>query len=189
LQGAAAIPIFEETAMATQTTVTPAPQTAGAARSAPGAAAGERIRNLWDRLAPLPGGKRLFSWLLGRAAPYTGTVGAQVVELRRGYVRVELPDRKKVRNHLRSIHAIALMNVAEMASGLGAVYTMEPGLRGIITHLEIDYLKKARGRITAECEFPELSGLEKREEHFEVRLTDPAGETVAVARARWLIGP
>lgn len=157
-------------------------------RKATGAGAAQRIRNLWHRLSRVPGGKRLFSWLIGRTAPYTGTMGARVVELRQGYARVELPDRRKVRNHLRSVHAVALLNVAEMASGLGAMFSLDPNLRGIITHLEMDYLKKARGTITATCELPELSGTERREEELEVQLTNPAGELVARARAVWLLG-
>lgn len=173
--------------MSTETAAAASPTASAPARRT-GAGAAERIRRLWDRLSPLPGGKRLFSFLVGRAAPYTGTLGATVTELRRGYCRVVLKERRKVRNHLRSVHAVALLNLAEMSSGLGAVYSMDPRLRGIITHLEMDYLKKARGTITAECTFPDLDGTERREEEFEVRLTDAAGELVARARARWLVG-
>lgn len=160
--------------------------TAGPAKTGAGAAA--RIRRMWNKLSPMPGGRWLFSFLVGRTAPYTGTLGARVEELRDGYSRVTLRDRRKVRNHLRSIHAVALLNLAEMASGLGAVYNMDPSLRGILTHLEMDYLKKARGTLAAECHVPDLSGTERREEELEVDVRDEAGDLVARATARWLLG-
>jgi len=177
----------ENTSIRSETTASDSPTSKTAAR-APGAGAGARIRRMWERLSPWPGGKRLFSFLVGQVAPYTGSIGARVEELRDGYCRVTLRDRRKVRNHLRSIHAVALLNLAEMTSGLAAVYSMDPSLRGIITHLEMDYEKKARGTLTADCELPDLSGTERREETFEVRITDPDGEVVARARAVWLLG-
>lgn len=153
-----------------------------------GSGATERLRRAWERLSPLPGGKWLFSKLVGFLAPYTGTIGARVEELRPGYARLTLKERRKVRNHLRSIHAAALFNLAEETSGLAAVFSMDPGLRGIPVHLEIDYVKKARGTITAECEAPILGPETSGEKELEIELTDEDGDVVARAMARWKIG-
>jgi len=156
----------------------------GAAQS-PGA----RLRSMWERQTRIPGGKGLFSTLLAWTVPYSGSIGATVVELRPGFARVEMKDRRRVRNHLRSIHAVALLNLAELTTGLALNVGLPDDARGILKSIKIDYLKKARGKITAECtcELPETSD----EAEFEVvgALTDNAGDVVARAAALWLVGP
>ena len=147
------------------------------------------IRDKWDRLSRIPGGRAIFSRLLGVMVPYTGTIRPRVHELRAGYARVEMRDRRRVRNHLHSIHAIALVNLAEAASGLALVYSMPDSMRGILRGISIEYLKKARGTLTAECtcEVPEAGP--QRELELAVSVRDAQGDVVATARPLWVIGP
>lgn len=148
-----------------------------------------QVRALWDRVAGLPGGRRLFSLLLGRLAPYTGSIAPRVRELRPGYARVEMRDRRAVRNHLNSVHAIALMNLAEVSSGLALTYGLPAGARAILTGLSIEYLKKARGTLVAEAELEVPATSERREYQFPSTIRDADGDVVARAQARWLVGP
>ena len=147
------------------------------------------IRQQWEKWSVRPGGKAIFSALLGRLVPYSGTIGARIEELRPGYSRVTLRDRRKVRNHLRSIHAIALMNMAELSTGLALNYAMRPDARSILKGLSIDYTKKARGTLTAEANAPVLTSNEEREITVETAIRDEDGDVVATAQARWLVGP
>lgn len=147
----------------------------------------DMIRSGWNRLSKLPGGKRLFGKLLGRMVPYTATIDPQVEEIRPGYARVYLEDRRAVRNHLRSVHAIALVNLAELAANLALIGGLPPGGRMIITGISIDYLKKSRGRITAECHVEVPQTLERKEYVPQVSLRDASGVEVARAQVRSLI--
>lgn len=147
------------------------------------------IRRLWDRLAKLPGGRSLFSIAIGRLAPYTGTIRPRVLELGSGFARVSMRDRRAVRNHLDSIHAIALMNLAEVATGLALHYDLPADARAILTRLSIDFLKKARGPLIADATAPILSDSGRAEIDVEAVIRDREDAIVATAHARWLVGP
>lgn len=151
--------------------------------------AAERLTKAWETLSPMPGGKWLFSRLVGRMAPYSGSVGALVKEIRPGHARVELADRRPVRNHLGSIHAIALMNLGELATGLATVASLPAASRSILTGLSMEYLKKARGTITAVCDVAIPETTEQTEHTVHGTLTDESSAVVARVTARWLVGP
>ncbi len=152
-------------------------------------APGASVARWWKRLAPLPMGKRLFSLVIGRTAPYTGTIGARVEDLRPGYARWTMRDRKAVRNHLNSIHAVALVNLAEVTSGTAMLMSLPAGTRGIVTSLSITYIKKARGMLTAECrcDLPEVTGDTSFDVQSEIK--DQTGDVVANATVTWLLSP
>ncbi len=147
------------------------------------------IKAGWDLLSPLPLGRRLFTTAVGIAAPYSSTIGARVVELREGYCRVVLHEHRAVRQHLGSVHAIALANLGELATGLAMYYTLPEGARGIVTRFEMRYHKKARGTLTAECHTDPITSIEDHVEELTAEIRDAAGDKVATATAYWLIRP
>lgn len=157
--------------------------------SAPAAAPGARILAQWNRLRRIPGGPWLFSRMLGRMVPYSGTIGARVLTLEPGHAVLALKDRRKVRNHLASVHAIALANLGELASGLATLTGLGAGIRGIVTRIEVEYRKKARGPLRAEArvEIPAVSAPVDHEAVAEI--FDGSEEIVAVVRAFWRLSP
>jgi acyl-coenzyme A thioesterase PaaI-like protein len=155
--------------------------------SAPPAA--NRVRALWDRLQRWPASSRIFSFAIARMVPYSGTVGARVVTLRSGYAKVQMRDRRRVRNHLHSIHAIALANLGELCTGLAMTYSLPTSARGILTGLSVEYLKKARGLLTAECTCQVPDWRVRGEHEVAAEIRDREGDVVARVRGRWLIGP
>ena len=150
---------------------------------------GPKLRYHWHWASAWPGGKWLFSRILGRIVPYTGSLGATVQLLEPGHCVVTLPDRRRVRNHLNSIHAIALCNLGEMTTGLALMNSLPTDARGILTGISADYVKKARGRLTAECYCDIPDSPEKHEYTIKGDIRDSEGDLVATVRARWLIGP
>jgi len=122
-------------------------------------------------------------------ARYTGSMGAVVEEFEPGHVRVRLRDRPAVRNHLRSIHAVALANLGELCTGLATLSACPPSTRGILVGLETEYLKKARGTLRAATDVAPLEVSETREADVQADIRDAAGDVVAVVRARWRLAP
>ena len=147
------------------------------------------VRVAWDRLANIPGGKHLFSRLIGRIAPYTGTMGAVVRELGNGYAKVTLTDRKAVRNHLSCVHAVALANLVELTGNVALAYSLPDDARFIVAGMSLDYIKKARGTITGECKIPPIPSSAKNEYEVPVTLRDPSGEIVVAGMLKTLVGP
>ncbi|MGK3987293.1 hotdog fold domain-containing protein [Sorangium sp. So ce136] len=147
------------------------------------------LRDLWDKLRHLPGGKRLFSATLGVMAPYTSTIRADIEVLERGRAEVTMRDRPGLRNHLRSVHAVALVNLAELTGNTALSYSLPDDARFIVTGLSIEYVKKARGTIRAVCECPVPDTSERREYQIPVSLRDATGTEVARATLRSLVGP
>lgn len=149
-----------------------------------------RLLGLWRRLAPLPGGRWVFARLIGVLVPYSGTIGVRVEVLEPGLARLTLHDRRRVRNHLRSIHAVALINLGELTSGLAMTTALPPGTRSIVTHLETDFRKKARGTLTAECRAtPPREILAPVDQVVEAVITDLGQDVVACVRVRWRLAP
>ena len=147
------------------------------------------IRQAWDLLSQLPGGRHLFSRLIGAMAPYTGSIHAQVTVLREGYAEVQLADRRAVRNHLDCVHAIALANLAELAGNVALAYSLPDDARFIVSGIEIEYTKKARGTITAVGESPVPRISTRAAYDVSVMMRDAKGDEVARAVLHSLVGP
>lgn len=147
------------------------------------------IRTLWDQLSPLPGGNQVFSRLLGMRIPYTGSIKPEVLRLAPGYASVQMRDRRALRNHVNSVHAVALMNLAELTGNAALAYSLPEDARFIVTELSMRYLKKARGTIAARCQCTPVTSNERQAYPLEVQLFDPQGDLVAVATLQTLVGP
>lgn len=150
---------------------------------------GRAIRESWSRLSSLPGGRWVFARMLSRMVPYTGTIRPRFLEIAPGLARVAMRDRRSVRNHLQSVHAIALANLAEVTSGVAMIVALPDDVRGIPIRLSIDFVKKARGELTAECRcsVPDVYAPTEMDLHPEIR--DSGGDIVARATIRWRLAP
>jgi len=88
------------------------------------------------------------------------------------------------------VHAIALANLGELTSGLAMTAGLPSGVRGIVTSIEVEYQKKARGQILASSHVTLPPVIDATIEHqVEAQLTDEGGDLVATVRVHWRLGP
>jgi acyl-coenzyme A thioesterase PaaI-like protein len=104
------------------------------------------------RVTKLPMGDRLFSRLFSLKAPYFATVRPRFVELRPNYAELTIRDRRRVHNHIKTVHAIALCNGLEAAMGALAEASLPPHKRWIPKGMEVGYTAKATSDITCIAE-------------------------------------
>ncbi|MDX9721982.1 MAG: DUF4442 domain-containing protein [Myxococcota bacterium] len=145
---------------------------------------GPRLLSLWQSLHRIPGGKLIFSRLLGHFIPYTGALGAVVERLDAGEVELSLRERRGIRNHLSSVHAAALMNFLELSTGLAVVSSTSASQRAILLHFELSYEKKARGRLRAIGRCTQKEG---KDWMAEGQILDERDAVVSRAVATWRV--
>ena len=97
-------------------------------------------------------GNETYSKLVCELAPYFSTIDPQFVDMRPGYVEVCIKNRKEIQNHLGSIHAAAMCNVAELAGGMLTEISLPEGKRWIPSAMNVQYLAKAKTDLKAIAE-------------------------------------
>lgn len=110
------------------------------------------VLTLWKRVRRLPGGDRVFSALFARRAPYFATVRPRFTVIEPGHAELVIRDRRRVHNHLGTVHAIALCNGLEAAMGALAEASVPPSRRWIPKGMEVAYTAKATSDITCVAE-------------------------------------
>ncbi len=107
---------------------------------------------LFRRLSPLPGGTRIFSRVVAGYAPYFESIRGHVVELGPERVVATLRKRRAVENHIGTVHAIAMCNMAELTGGLLTAVNVPRSMRWIPSAMTVHYDKKAKTDLVATAE-------------------------------------
>lgn len=134
---------------------------------------------LFERLGGSAPGRWLFSRIVCWRAPYFGSIAPRIEALAPGHCVVRLRDRRRVHNHLGTVHAIAMCNAAELAAGLATDAALDTTRRWIPKAMQVNYLKPARGTLTATAIVPPIAADESGSEcPVRVDVRDAAGEAV-----------
>ena len=133
-------------------------------------------------------------WLVSRAvcfrAPYFASIAPTIEVLEPGRCVVRIRDRHRVHNHIGTVHAIALCNMAELAGGLATDATTPDAMRWIPKGMTVRYLNKATGPMTATARVPAIvEAASGSEMHALVEVRNAADEVVFDADITMWISP
>lgn len=146
---------------------------------------------LWNWLSGWPTGAWLYGRLICLKAPYFATIAPRFVVLEPGRCEITLRDCRRVHNHIGTVHAIALCNLAELSAGMVSEATLPAGVRWIPKGMIVEYLAKATGTMHAIAtpQAPAEAFAEGREWPVEVSVRDDAGCVVFSAVVVMWVSP
>ena len=112
---------------------------------------------LWQRATSLPVvgatvGARVFSVAFAQKAPYFATIRPRFTVIEPNHAELVLPKRRRVHNHIGTVHAIALCNGLEAVMGALAEASVPADKRWIPKGMEVAYTAKATSDITCIAE-------------------------------------
>ena len=105
------------------------------------------LLRLYQKFTKYPLGHWIFSKAVCFKAPYFGTISPIIIFLENGRCEAIINDRRKVHNHIGTVHAIALCNLAELCAGVMTDASLPKGMRWIPIGITVSYLKKASGTL------------------------------------------
>ncbi len=126
-------------------------------------------------------GNKLFSQKVCEIAPYFATIDPQFVDLHPGYSEVVMPNTREVHNHLGTVHAIAMCNLAEIAAGIMTDVSIPETCRWIPVGMRVRYLAKAKTSLRGIADGREIDWNTPGEIEVPVTITDTDGLEVCAA--------
>ncbi len=144
---------------------------------------------LWQRLASYPGGRWLFARAVCRRAPYFATITPRFHELTAQRCRVSMRKRRRVENHIGTIHALAMGNLCELAAGVLMEAATPRNMRWIPKGMQIQYLAKAPTDVSATAGIEPASWSIAQDVIVPVSVTDAAGTEVVRADITMYVSP
>ncbi|TXH65347.1 MAG: DUF4442 domain-containing protein [Lysobacteraceae bacterium] len=149
------------------------------------------VLDLYRRMRRWPAGAWLFSRAICFKAPYFASIAPRIAVLEPNRCEATLRHRRKVTNHIGTVHAIALCNLAELTGGMLTEASLPPSMRWIPKNMRVEYLKKAVGLMHA-IATPAITIVESTEGYelpVEVVVNDAQGDAVFRATISMWISP
>ncbi len=134
--------------------------------------------------------QRAISLVFGKVVPFVGTSGLLYEEISETRVIVSIKNRRKVQNHIKSVHAAAMALLAETASGFVVGVNLPDDKMPLIKTLKVDYVRRSSGDLRAvatltQADINRIRNEPKGEVLVPVVVTDATGEQPVNCEMLW----
>ena len=134
------------------------------------------------------------SFAVGSQVKFAGTAKVEILEMSATCLRARIKNRKKVQNHIGSVHAAAMALLAESVTGLVVGMSVPDDRVPVIKSMKIDYVKRAKGDLEAVAtlkaeEVERIVATPKGEITVPVKVTDIEGNEPIHCEMVWAWTP
>ena len=134
------------------------------------------------------------SFAVGSQVKFAGTAKVEILEMSATCLRARIKNRKKVQNHIGSVHAAAMALLAESVTGLVVGRSVPDDRVPVIKSMKIDYVKRAKGDLEAVAtlkaeEVERIVATPKGEITVPVKVTDIEGNEPIHCEMVWAWTP
>ncbi len=144
---------------------------------------------LWNKIGHTNFGRWVVSKGVCFIAPYFSTIKPVFTVMERGHVEITMKKRRAVHNHIKTVHAIAMCNAAELVGGFCIDISLNADYRWIPVGMEVKYLKMAKTDLRAVCKVESYDWEGAQEVIMPVSIFDTNGDEVFSAKISMKISP
>lgn len=133
---------------------------------------------------------RMLTWAFGKNVPFMRTARLQFRDLSEERAVLTLRNRRRVQNHIHSVHAAVVALLAETATGTLLAMNLSDDRVPLLKSMQVEYHKRAKGDLLAEATLAaparaRILAEEKGEIVVPVKVTDESGEEPVQCRMLW----
>lgn len=151
-----------------------------------------RLARVVHKFDGYPAGLRRFliTWAFGGTVHFVRTAGVKFLELTEERAVLRLANKRRVQNHIGTLHAAAVALLGETATGAVFGMSVPDDKFPILRSMRINYIKRSQGALRAEAwlsaeQRASFARDEKGDIAVPVKITDETGEPTVEAEFTW----
>ncbi|MGE5626344.1 MAG: DUF4442 domain-containing protein [Bacillota bacterium] len=155
-----------------------------------------RLARMVHNFDALPAGLRclLVTWAFGSTVHFVRTAGLRFQELTEERAVLVLKNRRRVQNHIGTVHAAAVALLGETATGAVFGMNVPDDKFPILKSMRLNYVKRSQGALRAEASLTaeqcaRFAPEEKGEIAVPVKITDESGGPTVECEYVWAWRP